>query len=284
MKSKWLIMLGLLLGTGVGVAAEVSTFHAYVDSDLCARLMLGPITAARIACSQNTNKEGSDPVLIRLRDNAVFSVNKTKMLKGHVGKLAEVSGEAKSKSGTIKLQSVKPEELASIPPGDPARKLLDPEMIRAKGSAKVFEKIRHELAMMPYVTVYDFISFNLVGNEVILTGWTVRATNRDEAYSRTKSVEGVETIVNNIEVLPLGAADNQIRAGARTNLQRMLSRYFWTNGSDIKIVVKNGNIILLGTVATKEDSDIANIQCKTVPFAFHVFNLLRVDSSANNKT
>jgi hypothetical protein len=72
----------------------------------------------------------------------------------------------------------------------------------------------------------------------------------------------------------MGSFDMQIRAGARAALQRELSRYFWGSGSDIKIVVKNGKIILLGRVATKADSDIANIQCNAVPNAFHVFNLL----------
>ena len=74
--------------------------------------------------------------------------------------------------------------------------------------------------------------------------------------------------------------DNQVRANARAKLQRMLPRYFWGSGSAIKIVVKNGNIILLGTVATKQDSDIASIQCGSVPFAFHVFNMLRVEPAS----
>jgi osmotically-inducible protein OsmY len=276
MKNTLLIMVGLLFSSGAAVGAEVSTFHAYVDSNLCARLMLGPITSERIACSQKTQKEGAIPALIRLQDNTVFNVNKEKMVKDLVGKFAEVTGEAKLKSGTIKLQSVKPEESSSIPQGDPARRLLDVRMFQIKGSAHTFEKVRHELAMMPYISVFDFISFTMVGSDVILTGWTVRETNRGDAYNRVKSIEGVDKIVNNIEVLPVGRTDNQIRAGARANLQRMLSRYFWSNGSDIKIVVKNGKIILLGTVATKEDSDIAKIQCSTVPLTFGVYNLLRV--------
>jgi hyperosmotically inducible protein len=283
MKKTLLVMVSLLFSIGVCGSAEVSTFHAYVDSDLCARLMLGPITSARIECSQKTCKEGSNPVLVRLLDNTVFDVNKQKMVKDHVGKLAEVSGEAKVNSGTIKLQSVKPEEESSIPQGDPARVLLDVRTYRAKGSAATFEKVRHELAMMPYITTYDFISFTMVGDNVILTGWTVRQTNRSEAYNRVKSVEGVDNIVNNIEVLPLGSTDMQIRAGARGRLQRMLSRYFWGSGSDIKIVVKNGKIILLGSVATKQDSDIATIQCSSVPFAFHVFNMLRVQEPAGKE-
>jgi osmotically-inducible protein OsmY len=56
----------------------------------------------------------------------------------------------------------------------------------------------------------------------------------------------------------------------------LLSRYFWGNGSDIKIIVKNGKTILLGQVTTKQDSDVAFIQANSVPGAFKVFNLLRV--------
>jgi hypothetical protein len=283
MKNTFLLLYILLFSAVACIGAEISTFHAYVDSDLCSRLMLGPITTPRISCSQQTHKDGALPVLVRLKDNTVFDVNNQKMLKEHVGKLASVTGETKAKSGTMKLESLTPEEMSSIPQGDPARKLLDVRMFRAP-SDKVFEKIRHELAMMPYITTYDFISFNMVGSEVILTGWTVRDTNRSEAFNRVKTIEGVEKIVNNIEVLPLGSVDNQIRANARAKLQRVLARYFWSSGSAIKIVAKNGNIILLGTVATKQDSDLASIQCRSVPFAFHVFNMLRVESSGDKAT
>jgi osmotically-inducible protein OsmY len=283
MKNTLLVMVGLLFSSGVCFSDDVLTFHAYVDSDVCARLMLGPITSSRIECSQNTHKEGASPVLVRLQDNTVFEVNKQNMVKEHVGKLAEVTGEAKLKAGTIKLQSVKPEEAGSIPQGDPARTLLDVRTYKTQGSAATYEKVRHELAMMPYITTYDFISFTMVGDNVILTGWTVRQTNRSEAYNRVKTIEGVNNIVNNIEILPLGSIDMQIRANARAKLQRMLSRYFWGSGSDIKIVVKNGNIILLGSVTKKEDSDIAYIQCSTVPFAFHVFNMLRVQEPAGKE-
>ena len=62
----------------------------------------------------------------------------------------------------------------------------------------------------------------------------------------------------------MGRTDMQIRAAARAALQRFLSRYFWGSGSAIKIIVKNGQIILLGTVSTKADSDIAYMQCNGV--------------------
>ena len=264
--------------------SKIQTIQGYADSDICARLMLGPISPERIECSQSTFKEGAAPQIVRLTDNLVFEVNKTKMLKEHVGKFVEATGEPKEKDGRIKLESVKAIDRPNIPPGAPGHELMDARNFRATGDrAKTFEKVRHELAMMPYISEFDFISFTMVGDDVILTGWTVRITNRSTAYNLVKNIEGVNRITNNIEVLPMGSFDMQIRAGARAALQRMLSRYFWGSGSDIKIVVKNGKIILLGRVATKADSDTANIQCNAVPNAFHVFNLLKVAPSEDKK-
>jgi osmotically-inducible protein OsmY len=262
---------------------EVSTFKAYVDSDICARLMLGPISDTRIQCSKTTDKDGAEPVVVRLRNNMVFSVNKQKVIQPLVGQIAEVSGKIKPKNGTMKIDTAKAITPDSIAAGDPERKMLDVRTYKVQAGSELYEKIRHELAMMPYITEYDFISFTLNGSDVILTGWTVRETNRSTAYNLVKDIKGVDTVVNNIDVLPLGSMDMQVRAAARAALQRHLSRYFWGSGSDIKIVVKNGQIILLGSVATKADSDIAYIQCNSVRGAFKVFNLLRVQGGQQAK-
>jgi hyperosmotically inducible protein len=277
------IVLTLLTLTFAGAlhAGEVSSFKTYVDSDLCARLMLGPITTSRMECSKSTFKDGSMAVLVRLSNNMVFTSNKDKLLKPLVGQLAEVTGEAKPKNGTIKLQSANLINADSIPSGDPARKLLDPAP--TSKDPKLYEKIRHELAMMPNVSEFDFISFTLNGADVILTGWSIRNTNRSTAYNIVKDIQGVENVVNNIDELPLGSFDMDIRARTRAAIQRQLGRYFWGSGSDIKIIVKNGNIILLGTVMNKMDHDIATIQCKSVPGAFQVFNLLRIQPYEKKK-
>ena len=86
-----------------------------MDSDLCARLMLGPITPARIECSQKTHKEGSAPVLVRLSNNMVLDVNKNKMISTLVGQLVEASGELKVKDAEVKLKGVGPIQASSIP-------------------------------------------------------------------------------------------------------------------------------------------------------------------------
>ena len=245
--------------------------------------MLGPINSSRVECSQKTHKDGSDPVLVRLSNNTIFEVNKQKMISKLVGQLVEASGELKINDGQMKLKEVRPIESSTIPQGDPARRLLDVRTFKTTGAPKTFEKIRHELAMMPYISEFDYISFTMVGDNVILSGWTVRTTNRSYAENVVKNIEGVNRIINNIEVLPLGSMDMQIRAGARAALQRNLSRYFWGSGSDIKIIVKNGDIILLGTVMNEGDKNIAGIRCNSVSNAFHVFNLLRVQGAESGK-
>lgn len=282
MKIATLVTTALACQSGVW-AGEISTFRTYVDTEICARLMLGSITPSRIDCSQRTAKDKAQPVLVRLSNNMVISVNKQKLLEPLVSQYADASGEVKVKAGTMKLESVKAIEAGAIPAGDPDRRLLDAGNKKA-ADPQTWEKIRHELAMMPYVTEYDFISFTLSGADVILTGWTVRQTNRDYAYNVVKDIPKVESVVNNIEILPLGSFDMQIRAGVRAALQRNLSRYFWGSGSDIKIVVKNGQVILLGVVANKTDSDIAFMRANGVPSVFKVFNLLRVEDSSKKKS
>jgi hyperosmotically inducible protein len=262
---------------------ETSTFKAYVDSDLCARLMLGPITSSRVECSQKTYKDGAGPVLVRLSNDMVLDVNKDKMIKNLVGQLVDASGQLKVNDGSIKLQSVTPIQASSIPAGDPARKLLDVRNYRAPGASKTYEKIRHELAMMPYISEFDYISFTMLGDSVILSGWTIRQTNRSTAQNIVKNIEGVGTVINNIDVLPLGSIDMRIRAAVRGVLQQNLSRYFWGSGSDIKIIVKNGDVILLGAVTNSGDKDIAGIRVNSIPNVFHVFNLLQVVSDQGQK-
>jgi osmotically-inducible protein OsmY len=255
--------------------ARGETLNAYVDSDLCSHLMMGPVSDQRIECSQKTHKQGSAPVLVRLQDSFVLEVNKQKMLNEHVGGFVEATGEPKERDGRMKLQSVKPIDAASIPAGRPERHMLDVRQYRTSGD-RTFEEIRHQLALMPYITEFDFVSFAMTGGQVILSGWTVRQTNRSTAYNLVKNIEGVTQVTNNIEVLPMGRNDMTIRANARARLQRLLPRYFWGSGSDIKIIVNNGDITLLGTVATRGDHDVAFIQCNSIPGAFKVFNLLRV--------
>jgi hyperosmotically inducible protein len=230
----------------------------------------------------DTYKNGNNLVLLRLEDDLVLEAHKEKKLKPHVAKTVKASGQVKEGKGEVKIESIETIGMVSIPKGE-MFKTFDVRNVRGKDQKATWERVRHQLAIMPYWSEFDYISFAMIGNDVILTGWTVRNTNRSTAFNLVKRVEGVERVINNIEVLPMGSFDMDIRAGTRAALQRFLPSYFWGSGSNIKIVVKNGDIILLGTVRTQRDKDVANIQSRAVPGAFHVFNLLQVKSSEKDE-
>ena len=103
-----LTVLLLFCGVLAGADRETTNFKSYVDLDICSHLFLGPVTQTRLQCSKDTNKQGSNAVLVRLTDNWVFQVNKEKMLNKLIGKTANASGEVNYGDSTMKLQSIEP--------------------------------------------------------------------------------------------------------------------------------------------------------------------------------
>jgi hyperosmotically inducible protein len=96
-----------------------------------------------------------------------------------------------------------------------------------------------------------------------------------------KGIEGVETVTNNIEVLPLSPNDDRIRLAVYRAVygQSALNRYSLQAVPPIHIIVKNGNVSLEGVVANEADKNIAGIQAKGVPGVFSVNNNLQVEKS-----
>ncbi len=143
------------------------------------------------------------------------------------------------------------------------------------------EQVRHELAMLPYYSVFDNLAYTVNGNEVILTGQVTRPVLKSDAGKAVKSVPGVETVINNIEVLPLSGFDDRIRfAEARAIYSEpSLSRYGWGVNPSIHIIVKNGVVTLEGVVNSQTDKNIAGIRANGVSGVFEVQNNLTVEKA-----
>src|SRR5439155_16869245 len=73
------------------------------------------------------------------------------------------------------------------------------------------ERVRHELVRLPYFSVFDNLTFQVQGDTVVLGGAVTRPTLKHDAEHVAKKVEGVDRVVNNIEVLPLSSMDDRIR-------------------------------------------------------------------------
>ncbi len=147
-----------------------------------------------------------------------------------------------------------------------------------KVQARLTKEVGHELRMLPYYSVFDNLGYKVEGYNVTLVGQVTKPTLKSDAERVVKSVEGVETVDNQIEVLPLSPNDDRIRANVYRTLAGKpgIDRYFRQAVPSIHIIVKNGNVTLEGIVDNQGDKDRANIYTNGVHGVFGVTNNLQV--------
>ncbi len=113
----------------------------------------------------------------------------------------------------------------------------------------------------------------------MLHGQVTRPALKDDSERAVRGIEGAGKIVNQIEVLPLSPNDDRIRLAAYRAIfgKPGLDRYALRAVPPIHIIVKNGNITLVGVVASEADKNEAGIYANGVPGVFSVTNNLRVE-------
>lgn len=144
---------------------------------------------------------------------------------------------------------------------------------------KLSGEVRHELNMIPQFTIFDNLAYRVDGHTVTLFGQVRDAIVKDSAEQRVKHLEGVESVNDQIEILPASFNDDRIRmqvARAVFNDSR-LSSYAIQPIPPIHIIVKNGRVNLEGVVRTQVDKDDAFIRANGVPGVFSVQNNLQVE-------
>lgn len=143
---------------------------------------------------------------------------------------------------------------------------------------RLAKEVRHQLVMLPWYSVFDNLAFQVDGDKVTLLGQVTRPTLKSDAEAAVKSIEGVASVVNNIEVLPVSVMDDQLRRAVFRTIygEASLQRYAIQAVPPIHIIVKNGNVTLEGVVDNESDKNLANLRANEVPNVFSVKNNLRV--------
>jgi hyperosmotically inducible protein len=172
----------------------------------------------------------------------------------------------------------------SVPAQERDQRKLEPPSARqgaeSRDQARIAREARHELVMLPDYGVFDHLAFRVDGSHVTLLGSVTRPTLKSAAENVVSTIEGVEQVTNNIEVLPPSPADDRIRLAVYRAIysQPGLDRYALAAVPPIHIIVKNGNVTLEGVVNNEADKNLANIQARGVPGIFDVKNNLQVES------
>lgn len=144
--------------------------------------------------------------------------------------------------------------------------------------AQIEKKVFKEILKMPYYGLFDQIGFEVDGDTVTLSGKVYNAVNRKSAERRVAKIEGVENVINNIEILPLSSFDDAIRTRTVRAFANGGSLYRYLQGVNpsMRIIVENGRVSLEGFVRTSGDYRLANILANGVQGVFSVTNNLEV--------
>jgi hyperosmotically inducible protein len=148
----------------------------------------------------------------------------------------------------------------------------------AKAQDRIIREVRHELLMLPYFGVFDYIAFKVEGSNVTLLGQVVRPVTKSDAENSVKHIEGVEHVDDQIEVLPPAPMDDRIRRQLFRAIYGYpaLERYALGVQKPIRIIVKNGRVTLEGVVDSEGDKNLAGIRANGLPGVFSVTNNLQV--------
>lgn len=171
--------------------------------------------------------------------------------------------------------------LATVTFAMQARAADDNKSPSKQTASGIQREVRHELVTLSRYTVFDNIAYRVDGSLVTLLGQVTQPILKEDAENAVKGIQGVTHVNNEIEVLPLSPMDNGIR---RAEFQAIYGdpdlrdRYGLQAMPSIHIIVKNGNVTLVGAVANEMDKAISGLRANSVSGVFSVTNNLRVDS------
>jgi len=146
---------------------------------------------------------------------------------------------------------------------------------------RITREVRHELLMLPYFDVFDYIAYSVHGYDVTLIGQVVRPSLKSDAENAVKHIEGVEKVDNQIEVLPPSPMDERLRIRLFRAIYGYpaLQKYELGTLKPIRIIVKNGRVNLEGVVDSDADKNLVGIRANSVSGIFSVTNNLQVAKS-----
>jgi len=141
------------------------------------------------------------------------------------------------------------------------------------------DQVRHEILMVPYIGVFDNLSYKVDNGVVTLFGQVTQPVRKTDVERAVKRIPGVTAVNDRIEVLPLSPFDDRIRVRTLRTMLRSapLDKYFQGVQPGIRIIVKNGDVTLDGYVLNNGDRQIAYMAASQVPGVFSVTNNLQLE-------
>ena len=150
-----------------------------------------------------------------------------------------------------------------------------------RAEQRLAKLVRDELELLPSYTVFDALTFQVTGSTVELIGQVSCPILKSDAEGAIKKIEGVDHVINHIEILPLSPADDHLRRNVYRAIYQhpTLTKYAMQAIPPIHIIVKDEKVFLEGVLTSEPDKIIANIQANSVSGVVSVTNNLHIEKA-----
>ena len=152
---------------------------------------------------------------------------------------------------------------------------------QARKGLQIFNDISTQVNRYTQFTIYDSIDAGVEDGNVVLSGWVTMPYKKTDLERRVAKVDGVKSVKNDIQVLPVSQFDDELRFRIARAIYGNSS--FWNYSAmanpPIHIVVVRGHVTLTGVVNSNVERALA--RSLAVGFgSFDVKNELRTDAEA----
>src|SRR5207237_7780781 len=124
---------------------------------------------------------------------------------------------------------------------------------------QVFNDISTSVNRYTQFTIFDDVSASVKDGVVTLTGKVTMPFKRDDIEKRVANIDGVRTVNDRIDVLPVSQFDDELRLRIARSIYG--NQNFWNYGimpnPPIHIVVEHGRVTLTGVVQSEFDRMVA---------------------------
>jgi hyperosmotically inducible protein len=150
--------------------------------------------------------------------------------------------------------------------------------VRPQSDQRILEAARHQVVMYFAYGVFDDIELTAHNGTLTVSGAVTLPFKKTDLGNILTRVKGVSALNNNLEVLPVSTFDDRLRLEVARAIYRdpYFLRYANQALPPIHIIVKNGNVMLLGVVDSSSDRTKAEMDARLAGLSFAIVNNLQV--------
>ena len=154
-----------------------------------------------------------------------------------------------------------------------------PALAQERKDLQIFRDISNQVNRYTQFTIFDNVEAEITNGRVVLSGAVTMPYKKEDIERRVRKVDGVLSLENKIEVLPVSLFDDELRFRVARAIYGNSS--FWNYAAmanpPIHIIVNRGRVTLVGVVNSNVERQLAR-SLATGFGEFEVKNELKTDA------